>query len=89
MTYREVILAIDGLRDKDLYNQHLTRRSSFIIASSGYNAKNIVKKFDKLWPMEGEVKNGVGAQQLAMLKQFKEQEQVANAMKEIKNGRRS
>jgi hypothetical protein len=56
MTLRDVLLAIDGLREKDLYNQALIRRATLIIASA-LGGKRTAGAINRLWPMpkaEGE-----------------------------------
>lgn len=50
MTLRDVLLAIDGLRDKDLYNQALVRRATLIIASA-LGGKRTAGAINRLWPM--------------------------------------
>lgn len=50
MTFRDVLLAIDGLREKDLYNQALIRRATLIIASA-LGGKRTAGAINRLWPM--------------------------------------
>lgn len=50
MTLRDVFLAIDGLREKDLTNQAIIRRATAIIASA-LGGKKVAGQMDRLWPM--------------------------------------
>lgn len=50
MTFKEVLLAIDGIREKDLYNQQIVKRSTIIIASA-LGGKKIAQNIDKIWPI--------------------------------------
>ena len=50
MTFKEVLLSIDGLREKDLFNQALIRRATLII-SSALGGKKIAQSIDKIWPL--------------------------------------
>ena len=65
MSFRQVMLAIHGLREKDLYNQALIRRSTMIIASSS-GGKKVAQYINKIWPI-GENKKG---DQLSKAKQL-------------------
>ena len=85
MTMREVTLAVDGLRDRDLYNQELLRRSTFIIASS-MGGKNVARQLEKLWPIEG--KDGKADVQ-ARARERLEQEYEMNAKRRANKKLRS
>lgn len=47
-TFRDVLLSIDGLNDKRIITESITRKSTYIIAASF--SSNIPKVFKKLWP---------------------------------------
>lgn len=79
-TFRDVVLSLKGLRNKDLYNQLLLRRSTFIIASSSFGGKNIGSKMEKLWPVPKEVReNKIPSRALEQLRRFKTIEAQKNA----------
>lgn len=70
-TFIDVVLSLKGLRNKDLYNQLLLRRATFIIASSTPGSK-AGKLQEKLWPMPKEAKiNKIPEAALAQLRKFK------------------
>lgn len=56
MTIRDALLAIAGLREKDLYNQSILRKATTLIMSSfiGVKAVGIIKKG---WPIDGSEDN--------------------------------
>jgi hypothetical protein len=56
MTFRDIMLSLDGLREKDLFNQSLIRRSTLII-SSALGGKKVAQSIEKIWPL-GESKKG-------------------------------
>lgn len=91
MTFREVVLSIDGLREKDKLYRDWIRRATYIIGASGWNAKHIIAKFDSaLWPVENIDKPNVREAAYEQLRKFREAE-AKNAdvkkVKEIINGR--
>lgn len=51
MTFREVLLSIEGLRDRDIISQYTYRRITAIVASSGMNGGKIASKIEKMWPL--------------------------------------
>jgi hypothetical protein len=72
VSFVDVVLSLKGLRNKDLYDQLLLRRSTFIIASSMPGSK-AGRLQDKLWPVPGEKKTGrIPQAALDQLKRFKE-----------------
>lgn len=86
MTFREVVLAIDGLRDKDKLHRDWIRRAAFIIGASGWNAKQIVAKFDnKLWPIETLNKPNVREAAYEQLRKFREAEAKNADIKKVKD----
>jgi hypothetical protein len=85
VTFRDVLLAIEGLRERDLMHQHLLRRSTFIIASAGMGGQKIASKMHKLWPMEEENKSAVSDRVRKTLRHFQE----LDAIKKVQDARRS
>jgi len=51
MTFRQVILSITGLREKDLMLQAIYRRMTVIIASTNMGGGKIASKIKQLWPL--------------------------------------
>lgn len=78
MTWREVVLSINGLRDRDKMLESWIRRSTFIIASTNFGGKSISGKIDKLWPIENE-KPKVPERALEQLRKFREAEALKRA----------
>ncbi len=52
MTYRQIFLAVQGLRERDQAQESIYRRMTMLIAASGFNGKQVVKNFKKSWPMD-------------------------------------
>lgn len=52
MTFREVLLTIEGYNIGKKYLHDLLYRVTTIIASSGMNAKAVISKMNRLWPLE-------------------------------------
>lgn len=78
MTFREVVLSIDGLRERDKMLEGWIRRATFIIASTNFGGKGITGKLEKLWPIEdGPVK--VPERALEQLRKFREAEALKRA----------
>lgn len=85
MTMREVCLAIDGLREKDKLHRDWIRRATFIIGLSGWNAKQIIAKFDnKLWPIENNNKPNIREAAYEQLRKFREAEAKSADVKKVK-----
>lgn len=63
MTYRDVMLSIEGLRNRDLIQQLILRRSTFIIASA-MGGKKVAAAMNRLWPVPKEA-GGKTLQQMA------------------------
>lgn len=86
MTFREVVLAIDGLREKDKLHRDWIRRATFIISASGWNAKQIIAKFDnKLWPIESAAnKPDIREAAYEQLRKFREAESKNADVKKVK-----
>lgn len=89
MTFRDIILAIDGLRDRDLVNQHLLRRSTFIIASSNIGGKAVSSKMRQLWPINGDdAPDNISDAAYATLRKFKDMD-MAEKAKKLTDARRT
>lgn len=87
MTIRDLVLAIEGLRERDKLNRDLLRRATYITAVSGWNAKMIIKKFDHLWPVEknNNVKNPIRDRAYETLRRFREQEKEIRDKQYVKS----
>lgn len=78
-TFKDVVLSLKGRRNKDLYDQLLLRRSTFIIASSMPGSK-AGRMQDKLWPAPKEAKQSrIPEAALEQLRKFKTIEAQKNA----------
>jgi len=89
MLFKDVVLAIEGCNQFAEYQQHVIRRSTFIIASSGFNGKNVIKSMSKTWPVEGQ--DGpvnISERNKKILAQFKELD-VKQKAKQLSNAGRS
>jgi hypothetical protein len=85
MTFREVILAIDGLRNRDEMMEGWIRRATLIIASSSIGGKEISRRFDKLWPTKrGPLK--VEEKALEQLRKFRENAAMKRAKDKLDGG---
>ena len=52
------MLAINGLRDRDIMIQQTYRRMTMIIASTNMGGQKIPGKINKLWPLPTDMDNG-------------------------------
>lgn len=82
MTFREVILSIDGLRERDKMLEGWIRRATFIVASTNVGSKGLATKFDKMWPVE---KGTIKAEERALdqLRKFRENAALKRAQKKL------
>lgn len=78
MTWREVVLSIKGLRNRDKMLEAWVRRSTFIIASTNFGGKGIPGKFDTLWPDDSD-RIKVPERALEQLRKFREAEALKRA----------
>ena len=85
MTFRDVLLAIDGIREKDLYNQALLRRATLIIASA-LGGKRTAGAINRLWPMPGQDEKSMVKMAIERLKVQKEKDEKLK-IKHILDGR--
>lgn len=83
MTFREVILSIEGLRERDKMLEGWARRATLIIASSSMGGKSIAAKFNKLWPVEMPEGN-VSDRAREQLRIFREGEALERAKQKLK-----
>ena len=72
------MLALRGLREVQKYNRDMLRRQTLLICASGMNDK-LVKKFDKLWPVEGEQTDNKGQNRAKALLALKNSKQWQKA----------
>ncbi len=79
MTFREVMLSISGLREKDLMYQAIARRMTAIIASTNFSGKGVAGKMNKLWPISGDETPKVSSRALDTLKKFREADALLRA----------
>jgi len=84
MTFKEVILSINGLRERDKMLEAWIRRSTFIIASTNFGGKAVSNKMDKLWPIEGIDRVKVNQKALDQLRKFREMEALKTAQAKLK-----
>lgn len=82
MTFREVILSITGLRERDLMFQGIAKRMTAIIASTNFGGKGVAGKMNKLWPI-GDDKPKVSERALDTLRKFREADAVTRAKKKL------
>lgn len=83
MTFREVILSIDGLRERDKMLEAWIRRATFIIASTNFGGKGVANKQGQLWPIEAIDKSRVSSKALDQLRKFREMEALRKAKSKI------
>jgi len=76
MTFREVILSLNGLRNRDKMLEAWHRRSAFIIASTNFGGKGVANKMEKLWPIEGIDRVKVNQKAKDQLRKLREMEAV-------------
>jgi hypothetical protein len=82
MTFREVVLAINGLRDRDIMIQAMYRRMTAIIASTNMGGSKVASKINKLWPLPTDTGgDNISEKAKEVLRSFK----VAEAAKKISN----
>lgn len=85
MSFREVVFAIDGLRDKDKLYRDWIRRATYIIGISGMNAKFISAKFERsLWPVDMIDKPTIRSNAMETLKRFRDIEEKNEDIKKVK-----
>lgn len=87
MTLREIVLAINGLRERDDMQQAMFRRMTAIIASTNMGGKGIAQKMSKLWPLRGDNISSVSDRAYATLKTFRENEALKKAKLKLDAGR--
>lgn len=84
MTFREVILSIDGLRDKNKVYEAWIRRATFLIGSTNFGGKALANKMNTLWPIEQIDKPKVQNAALEQLAKFREMEALNRANEKLK-----
>lgn len=92
MTFRQVVLSITGLRERDLMQQAIARRMTVIISSTNMGGSKIASKIKQLWPMPDDDKiSDIPESAKATLRKFKEITAMTKAVDKInnRNARRS
>lgn len=87
MTFKDVILSIDGLRDRDKMLEAWIRRATFLIASTNFGGKSISGKMKSLWPVDEKPVSNVSDRAREQLKKFRESEALKRAKNKIDAGR--
>lgn len=89
MTYREIVLSIQGLRDKNENESAMFRLMTTIIASTNFGGSKIVPKIKKMWQLPGDAinKSAVAERALDTLKKFREREAINKAKQKLDAGR--
>jgi len=87
MTFREVVLAVQGLRNRDEGFEAMFRRMTTIIAGTNFGGKGVAARMKKMWPM-GIDKPKVSHRNLDTLKKFREGDAKLKA-KQIIDARRT
>lgn len=82
MTFREVILSIDGIRERDKILEGWIRRATFIIASTNVGSKGLATKFDKMWPVDKGPQK-VEERALEQLRKFRENAALKRAQQKL------
>lgn len=82
MTFKQVMLAIEGLRNRDKLLESWIRRATCIIGSSNFGGKAVAAKFDRLWPTEKGPVN-VSQRALDQLRKFRESEALKRAKQKL------
>lgn len=88
MMFKDVLLALEGCNQFADYQQHLLRRSTFIVASA-FNGKWVSANMKKLWPVDtDETPVNVSERNKKILEKFKEID-VKQKVKDLNNAGRS
>lgn len=82
LTFREALIAIKGLRERDKMHESWIRRATMIIGSSNFGGKGVAGKFDRLWPTEQQVGN-VSERAREQLRKFREAEALKRAKQKV------
>lgn len=83
ITWREVVLSLDGLERKNEYTHDLLYRATMIITHSGMNAKAALTFMRKAWPLTGDKATKVSDRVRETLKRFQELDAKNNAKKKL------
>lgn len=87
MTFREVVLAINGLRDRDDMVQGMYRRMTVIIASTNIGGSKVASKIKKLWPLRSDGSGVASDKAKEVLRTFREREALKKASAKLNGGR--
>lgn len=83
MTWREVMLSINGLRERDKMFEAWIRRATFIVASTNFGGKAVAGKQDSLWPTEKKDAGKIEQRALDQLQKFREAEALKRAKEKL------
>lgn len=78
--YRDLLMKLDGFKDRLEYEENLTRRAAFAAYLAPHlNPKKLAKKLDDFWPLngKGDVKKVTMAEK---------RKAIREALKEMNNG---
>lgn len=85
ITFREVLLSIEGLNEQNKYYHDLVRKATSLICASGFNHK-VAAKFERLWPGDPRKVTGkISERALEQLRQLRKVEAQKSALEKIKN----
>lgn len=83
ITFREVVLAIDGFYEQNKYHHDLLQLSTRLICLSGYNAKVAIKEANRAWPIERKGKAKISERALEQLRKLREVEATKSAKEKL------
>lgn len=87
MTFKEVILAVNGLRERDKMFEAWIRRATFIIAATNFGGKSVIGKQESLWPTGEKDSTAISDRALDQLRKFREAEALQRAKQKLDGGR--
>lgn len=87
VTFREVLLAIEGLNEQNKFYHDLLRKATSFICAAGFNHK-VAGKFNSLWPSDDRKRTGkISERALEQLRQLRKVEAQKSALEKIKDAR--
>lgn len=88
MTYRQLFLAIQGLRERDDMQEAMYQRMTLLICASGFNGQKVVKGFKKSWPMKSDSSKQTATRAKELIRKHREYEALNKANDKL-NARRT
>lgn len=70
ITYREVLLAVEGLNEQNKFYHDLLRKATSLISASGFNHK-VAASFERLWPGDQRKQGKISEAKLKELAELK------------------